>query len=252
MAQRLTHSDAVEVLYDDGWWLMTFLGTRPSAHGRGMEYNVRSDMYQVERWVAAEEVRPHWKRWGSKWRQLEQLRKEHQPKAAPLKTVDAAASKTGRSGTSVWPKGKAERLAQEQSKADEPANAGPGFGSTQSKASSKTRSPVTTCSSHLAVATGSTGSALRLAPALKRDLKRGDLKRGDLKRERSSQVLSAHVGSGGEPVALKSEHLPALPKRAPVAPALKSEHLVAILEHMEAREDASWFAHPVSWGEGEG
>jgi len=43
--QRLTNSDEVDVFYDDGWWLMTFMGTRRSASGT--EYHVRSDLYQV-------------------------------------------------------------------------------------------------------------------------------------------------------------------------------------------------------------
>ena len=68
--QRLAKGDEVEVLYDDGWWIMTFMGTRPSASA--VEYNVYSALYQVERWVPADSIRPNWKRWGSKWKQLEQ------------------------------------------------------------------------------------------------------------------------------------------------------------------------------------
>ena len=62
LPQRLTHGDEVEVLHDDGWWRMTFMGTRPNAEGGGLEYNVHSALYQVERWVPAEHVRPAWKR----------------------------------------------------------------------------------------------------------------------------------------------------------------------------------------------
>ena len=84
--QRLTNSDEVDVFYDDGWWLMTFMGTRRSASGT--EYHVRSDLYQVERWVPADHIRPHWRRWGAKWRQLDQMRKQPaQAKASPKKVA---------------------------------------------------------------------------------------------------------------------------------------------------------------------
>lgn len=69
--QRLTAGDEVEALHDDGWWIMTFRGTQ----NNGNEFIVTSDMYQVERCVAADQLRPRWKRWGTKWRQLEQMRK---------------------------------------------------------------------------------------------------------------------------------------------------------------------------------
>ena len=95
MAQRLTHSDEVEVWYKGGWWLATFLGTRPSAGRRGMVYHVRSDMYQVERWVSAKQVRPHWKRWGSTWRQLEQFRKKPRPKATQQLMTEPTVTVTG-------------------------------------------------------------------------------------------------------------------------------------------------------------
>ena len=70
--QRLTAGDEVEALYDDGWWEMTYKGTRKSKEGSLTEYIVWSELYQVERQVAAHEIRPRWKRWGTKWRQLEQ------------------------------------------------------------------------------------------------------------------------------------------------------------------------------------
>ncbi len=78
--RRLTQHDLVEVFYDDGWWVTQFAGTRVGANGT--EYNVRSDLYQLERWVTADNIRPHWERWGTKWRQREQMRKPTQPKAA--------------------------------------------------------------------------------------------------------------------------------------------------------------------------
>jgi len=89
--QRLTNSDEVDVFYDDGWWLMTFMGTRRSASGT--EYHVRSDLYQVERWVPADHVRPHWKRWGAKWRQLDQMRKQPAQAKAPPKKAESPSPK---------------------------------------------------------------------------------------------------------------------------------------------------------------
>jgi hypothetical protein len=81
--QRLTHGDEVDVLYDDGWWRMSFLGSRRGADGA--EYGASSELYQVERWVAPEHVRPAWKRWGTKWRQLEQQQQRKPAKATSPK-----------------------------------------------------------------------------------------------------------------------------------------------------------------------
>ena len=89
--QRLTNSDEVDVFYDDGWWLMTFMGTRRSASGT--EYHVRSDLYQVERWVPADHVRPHWRRRGAKWRQLDQMRKQPAQAKAPPKKAESPSLK---------------------------------------------------------------------------------------------------------------------------------------------------------------
>ena len=75
---------------------MAFVGTRSSGRD-GTEYNVRSDTYQVERWVTADKIRPPWKRWGNKWRQLEQFRKPVAaakpvaPKVSASSTLKAAA-----------------------------------------------------------------------------------------------------------------------------------------------------------------
>ena len=103
LPQRLTHGDEVEVLHDDGWWRMTFMGTRPHAEGGGLEYNVHSALYQVERWLPAEHVRPAWKRWGSTWRQLDQMRKPAPPvKAAslsPSKPSKASATSPKKAGS---------------------------------------------------------------------------------------------------------------------------------------------------------
>eukprot|EP00966_Prymnesium_polylepis_P278383 6432310-Prymnesium_polylepis.1 len=88
--KRLTQSDVVEIFYDDGWWEMKFVGTRVGADGT--EYNVRSDLYQTEYWVTADQVRPHWERWGTKWRKLEQMQKPTQPKAAAPSSKAAQAT----------------------------------------------------------------------------------------------------------------------------------------------------------------
>ena len=89
----LTHGDEVEVRYDDGWWRMTFLGTRQV---EGVtEFNVWSELYQVGRWVTAVEVRPSWQRWGSKWRKLDQMRKVTQSTKSSAKAPQ---------GTSTSPK----------------------------------------------------------------------------------------------------------------------------------------------------
>ena len=93
-AQRLTNSDEVDVYYDDGWWLMKFMGTRRSASGT--EYHVRSDLYQVERWVPADHIRPHWRRRGAKWRELDQMRKQPaQAKAPPPKDASPSPKSPG-------------------------------------------------------------------------------------------------------------------------------------------------------------
>ena len=92
--QRLTNSDEVDVFYDDGWWLMKFVGTRRSASGT--EYHVRSDLYQVERWVPADHIRPHWRRRGAKWRELDQMRKQPaQAKAPPPKDASPSPKAAG-------------------------------------------------------------------------------------------------------------------------------------------------------------
>ena len=124
--QRLTNSDEVDVFYDDGWWLMTFMGTRRSAGGT--EYHVRSDLYQVERWVPADHVRPHWKRWGAKWRQLDQMRKQPaQAKAPPKKSESpspkaAAPNATGPAAAAAAP-AKAAAAAPAKAAAAAPAKA---------------------------------------------------------------------------------------------------------------------------------
>jgi hypothetical protein len=126
--QRLTNSDEVDVFYDDGWWLMKFVGTRRSASGT--EYHVRSDLYQVERWVPADHVRPHWKRWGAKWRQLDQMRKQPAQAKAPPKKAEspspkaAAPNATGPAAAAAAP-AKAAAAAPAKAAAAAPAKAAP-------------------------------------------------------------------------------------------------------------------------------
>jgi hypothetical protein len=196
--QLLTHGDEVEALYDDGWWRMNFMGTR-QVEG-GIEYNVWSDLYHVGRWVPADEVRPKWERWGSKWRKLEQLRKSFPP--------STGSSSKGTQGKLASPEAMAppKAFAQASSKAFTLAPIVAG------------RAPAVELSSPLRVPHATTSS---------------NADDGGATDKASS--------SSAPPI-----HGPRCPIPQPPMTKVTRQKCLSVLQAMQDRGDAVWFAQPVS------
>ena len=203
--KRLTHGDEVEVLHDDGWWRMTFQGTR-SARG-DVEYHVSSTLYQVERWVTADEVRPNWKRWGSKWRQLEQLRK---PVASPTKDKKALPTKPA-----VLPPAKSMPVLKAAAVAPKPL---------AFKAPAPTALALVPAPSASSAKTTAAGDQSPMAERL------------------SSSVSATGSATGNASPVARAPRPPIAP---PPMTGPTSERCSAVLRQMQARDDAMWFAQPV-------
>ena len=63
----------------------------PAEHSH-YSVQVRSELYDVERWAPMDHIRPRWKRWGTKWRLLEQF--QTAKKVSKANGTPAGASKS--------------------------------------------------------------------------------------------------------------------------------------------------------------
>ena len=221
--QRLAESDEVEVLHDDGWWVMTFMGTRPGDDG-GIEYHVASALYHVERWVGADHVRPRWKRWGTKWRPLEQLRKPPaQPKGSPV----AATTKPAPSKPKASPTTAAKPTAS--AAAGPPPSSGGGGRKRQQGAGWSERSVARAAATNRAAAAGGSVPPAVIPPAI-----------GALPATKRPALPYLYN-------TLRTSSVAAAPP-PPSLPAMSASTKVRctdLLREMATMEGAVWFAEPV-------
>ena len=238
LPQRLTSGDDVEVLHDDGWWEMTFVGSRPAAGGT--EYCTRSELYQIERWVAADAIRPRWRRWGTKWRSLEQLAKK--PATSPKSAAAKPASKAAAAAATASKPSSAPKAASAKAASPEAAPA-------QAKGAPQRRaSEVGGASSKPAGAPPSlpTAGAPHSLPALSRpaaDASQPAASASGAPSAGDELVGRKEPGEGG---GAGGASLPTAPSLPSAMDAASLERCTAVLKAMEARDDAVWFAQPVS------
>ena len=185
---------------------MSFMGTRREA-GR-TEYGVQSDVYQVERWVGADQVRPHWRRWGTKWRKLDQMQK---PAPAKATAPSASPPKPAAAKAGVAP-------------AAPKAGAGPAHAASPPK-----------------TAAGAVGAKAAAGPS--------GVPAAPWPPALAATPVSAQAATRdtaeASPAAARPPIVPP-PIPLPLVTGATLERCMALLEALEADDDAHWFARPVS------